>query len=124
MIALVVYFAACIVAFSPATAAVKQRFVSERQASSCTLPTQCTQISNEYILLLEGITSPTTPVETINRIADTIGPFLETFCKSDCFDPVLRASRLGVSAALRNIAWTVALQSREDDTQLEVHVQQ
>ena len=36
MIALVVYFAACIVAFSPATAAVKQRFVSERQASSCT----------------------------------------------------------------------------------------
>ena len=125
MIALFVCFAACIVALSPAaTSAVEQRFVSERQASSCTLPTQCTQMSNEYILLLEAITSPTTPVETINRTADTIGPFLETFCKSDCLDPVLRAYDCANTNPFRNLTTDLLCSRQEDGTLCPVKIVQ
>ena len=126
MIALFVYFAACVVALSPATAAVKQRFVSERQASSCTLPTQCTQMSNEYILLSEGITSVTSsdPDVPVNRTADTIGPFLETFCKSDCFDPVLRAYDCTNNNASRNLTTDLLCSRQEDGTLCPVKIVQ
>ena len=76
------------------------------------------------ILLLEGITSTATPVTTINRIADTIGPFLETFCKSDCLDPVLRAYDCTNNNPMRNLTADLLCSQQENGTLCPVKVVQ
>ena len=70
------------------------------------------------------ITSITQTPETINRIADTIGPFLETFCKSDCLEVVLRAYACIVVNPLQNLTTGMLCSRQEDGTLCPVKIVQ
>ena len=117
---LVVFVAAC----AAVTAAAEPRLVSPRQSCPVTLPAQCTVMSNEYILLLQGITSITQTPETINRIADTIGPFLQTFCTSDCLEVVLRAYACINTNPQQNLTTDMLCSRQEDGTLCPVKIVQ
>ena len=119
---LVVFVAAC----AAVTAAAEPRLVSPRQSCPVTLPAQCTQQSIEYIRLLQGITSVIRTPETVNRLADTIGPFLETFCNSDCLEVVLRAYACAITNVnqLQNLTTDMLCSRQEDGTLCPVKIVQ
>lgn len=100
--------------------------LSVRQVPNCggiTIPMRCSQAINDYNQMLQQIAANPSS-DTIRRIVDAIGPFLNTLCSGDCLGPFLALYQCLNNDAARNTTVSLVCARQEDGTFCPVKVLQ
>ena len=100
--------------------------LSIRQVPSCggiVLPEHCSQAFNNFNNMSQRIVNTSDP-DSVNRLADTLGTLLNTFCGEECLGPVLALSECLFNVTGRNIVDQLVCVRQEDGTFCEVKLLQ